>query len=74
MDFEEKIKLARNLKSIFFNDKTIFDYHGKIALNRFGIMPTNGSRWLTPAEIARQMIIELGYASPYEVPDEFKHI
>jgi len=65
------LKLVRDLKSIFFNDKTLYEYSGKMSLNRFGMPPNKGKRWQTPAEIARQMLSELGYATPYDVP-EFK--
>lgn len=68
------LKLARDLKSIFFNDKTSYDYSGKMSLNRFGFAPNKGKRWQTPAEIARAMLLELGYTSPYIVPDKFKQI
>ncbi len=70
----ENLELARRLKSIFFGDKIQYNYSGKGALNRFDIAPDKGKRWKTPAEIALDVIKELGYASPYDIPDEFEQI
>jgi hypothetical protein len=66
----EKIEVARRLKSIFLNDKTLYDYHGKKSLNRFGYKPEVGRRWNTPAEIAQSLLKEMGYSHPDDVPDE----
>ena len=70
LEKQNKLQLARRLKSIFFNDKTFYNYGGKDRLNRFEIPPEEGKRFLTPAEIALDMIQDLGYPSAYEVPDE----
>jgi len=66
------LQIARLFKNIFMNDKTQYGYSGKESLNRFGWAPSQkGKRWKTPAEIARQAIIDLGWpGGPYDVPDE----
>ena len=65
----DNLRIARLLKSIFMNDKTFYNYGGKDCLNRFEIPPDKGKRFATPAEIALDMIKELGYPSAYDVPD-----
>ena len=62
--------LARNLKAIFISDKTQYNYSGKDSLTRFGIAPEKGKRWNTPAEISSSILRDMGFSSPYEVPDE----
>ena len=61
--------IARRLKHIWVNDKTIYDYSGKMALNRFGNDAMQGTRWLTPAEIAQDTLKEMGYNHPSEVEE-----
>ena len=63
------LTIARRLKAIYNNDKTQYDYHGRIALNRFGESPRLGSCWCTPAEIAQSTLKEMGYEHPREVPE-----
>ncbi len=68
-DAREKLELCQSLKAIFMNDKTYYDYNGKTSLNRFGIAPKKGERWLTPGEIVGYLLAKMGYHSPYDVPD-----
>lgn len=66
---EKYYEIAKALKAIFLNDKTVYSYSGSLSKNRFGQTTERGSRWQTPAEIAENELRIMGFASPYEVGD-----
>lgn len=52
-------EIKRGLEKIIENDKTEYDYSGKISLNREGKVPGVGKRWATPRELARDLLKDM---------------